>query len=302
MCIELQTPTQLSAGGRSQLPRINGIISPMMKCVVCGGTKFQILFPHKNGHVGKCESCELAQVVPMPTKADIAKLYHEDFDHFTPYLEQIEVHRAYFRRVLRDVIPADDNRRLRLLDIGCALGVLLEEAKKVGFMVQGIDISKDAVKYCKKKGLEVSQKWPKKQFDIVTAFQIIEHERDPLVFMKRVHTLLNKGGLVVLATPDSGGMWRKIMGKRWVGFTHPEHVVLLNFNSMRVLLEKAGFKHIEIRRDSPRPFPLSFAFKRAGDYFPSLKFLLLPLGKLFDHFQIKNLINPWDDMIVYAKK
>jgi hypothetical protein len=108
--------------------------------------------------------------------------------------------------------------------------------------------------------------------------------------------------MAILATPNYGGFWRKVMGKRWFGFAHPEHVVLLDFNSIRMLLEKAGFHDIEIHRDSPRPFPLSFAFTRGADYFPWAAWILKPLGKLFDHFDIKNPINPWDDMIAFARK
>ena len=92
------------------------------------------------------------------------------------------------------------------------------------------------------------------------------------------------------------------MGKRWFGFAHPEHVVLFNFDSMRKLLEKSGFRGIEIRADSPRPFPLSFAFSRAGDYFQWAAWILKPLAKVVDRFRIINPINPWDDMIVFATK
>lgn len=233
----------------------------------------------------------------MPTAQEIAALYHEDFDHFAPYVAQIEVHRKYFRRILQGI-----KKGAKLLDIGCAMGALLEEAKKKGIDAMGVDISKDAVVYCRKKGLVASQEWPKKSFDVITAFQIIEHERDPLAFMKRVYTLLNKEGMAIFATPNYGGIWRKIMGRRWFGFTHPEHVVLLDFTSMRFLLERAGFSDIKIQADSPRPFPLSFAFTRAADYFPHMGWILRRIGTLFHRFNIKNPINPWDDMIVYARK
>ena len=286
----------------------------IMACVVCGGSTFHMLFSHRSGEMGRCLSCGLVQLAPMPRAREIAKLYHEDFDHFAPYIDQLPVHRIYFREKINDVLLRFrglriTNNGLRLLDIGCAMGVLLEEAEKQGIEAVGIDISRDAVAYCRKHGLTAHagtiqsvKKLAPAAFDAVTAFQVIEHERDPLGFMERVHTLLKKGGMVVLATPNYGGWWRKIMGRRWFGFAHPEHVVLLDDNSMRTFLAKVGFRDIEIRPDSPRPFPLSFAFKRAADYFPFLAWLLKPFGKFIDRFNIKNPINPWDDMIVYARK
>ena len=279
--------------------------------------------------MAQCDSCSLVQVVPMPSAREVAALYHEDLHHFDPYIDQLAVHHAYFKKKMEEithhVIPGvtrdpssdsgfrlrgrNDNKKNKLLDIGCAMGVLLEEARDVGFAVEGIDLSQDAVNYCNKHKLKTyngtvytAKQLHENSYDVITAFQIIEHEREPLKMMNRVNKLLKKGGMVVLATPNYGGFWRKVMGKRWFGFAHPEHVVLFNFESMRTLLEKSGFRGIEIRADSPRPFPLSFAFSRAGDYFPWLAWIFKPRGKLLDSFNILNPINPWDDMIVFATK
>ncbi len=293
---------------------------------MCQGTKFTILFTHHgNLKMGRCQACGLVQVVPMLSASQIAGLYHEDFDHFAPYIAQLTVHHAYFKQKIEEIkekiegrrSKTDKNRHLSsivhhpfsLLDIGCLTGVLLEEAKKVGWKPEGIDLSRDAVTYCRKHHLTAFygtvytvKELREKSYNVITAFQIVEHERDPLTMMKRIHSLLKDNGMVILATPNYGGFWRKVMGKRWFGFAHPEHVVLLDFNSMRTLLEKAGFHDIQILADTPRPFPLSFAFTRGADYFPWAAFVLKSLGKLFDHFDIKNPINPWDDMIAYGRK
>lgn len=260
--------------------------------------------------MGRCAVCGLVQVVPMPSKHEIEQLYEEDLEHFEPYIDQLSVHHAYFSQKIKEIgLKIKDLRSPRLLDIGCAMGVLLEEAKAVGYRVEGIDLSADAVSYCVKKKLAVYngtvytvKKLKERSYDVITAFQIIEHEREPVKMMRRVYKLLKKGGMVVLATPDQGGFWQKIMGRRWFGYRHPEHVVLLDFNSMRKLLETSGFTDIEILHDSPRPFPLSFAFNRAGDYFPWAAWIFKPLAVLFDHLKIVNPINPWDDMIVFARK
>lgn len=243
-----------------------------------------------------CKGCGLVAVVPMPNETEIKTLYHEDFDHFAPYLDQIDVHRKYFQKKLREIVGK------KILDIGCAMGVFLEEAQKEGREAYGVDISKDAVIYCKKKGLRVSQTYPRMSFDAVTAFEVIEHERNPLGMMKRVYTLLKKGGVAVLTTPNHDSIWRKIMGKSWVGYKHPEHVTFWNPRSLRVLMEKTGFKKIKIQKDTLRPFPLSFLFTRAADYFPWAAWLFKPIGKILQHFNIVNPINPWDDLIVVGRK
>jgi SAM-dependent methyltransferase len=244
------------------------------------------------------------QVVPMPSEKEIQKLYHEDIEHFAPYIAQIPVHREYFRKKIKEINTqyAIRNTQCHLLDIGCAMGILLKEAKKAGYKAQGVDISADAVAYCRKKGFSVSQRWPTSKFDVITAFEIIEHERDPKRMMSRVYKLLNKGGLAFLTTPNHDSFWRKIMGTWWVGYHHPEHVTFWDPQSLTYLLKTSGFRNIKIQRDSPRPFPLSFVFTRGADYMPWAARILKPIGKLLDRFHLKNPINPWDDLIMYGRK
>lgn len=263
-----------------------------MKCVLCGAAEFSVIYRFR-----KCTRCGLVQVVPMPSTRAIAALYREDIEHFEPYIAQMAVHRAYFREKLRDI-----KKHVTLLDIGCAMGILLEEAKKAGIRAAGVDISRDAVAFCRRKGLTASQTYPKRRVDVVTAFEVIEHERDPLGFMRRVYKLLNNGGIVVLTTPNHSTVWQKLMGKHWVSYRHPEHVTFWDATTLRYLLTQTGFSNITTRRDSPRPFPLSFVFTRAADYFPWAAWILRPMGKILDRFHIVNIINPWDDLLVVGEK
>src|SRR5438876_9363 len=52
-------------------------------------------------------------------------------------------------------------------------------------------------------------------FDVVTAFDIVEHSLEPLKFLARLHDLLRVGGWLALTTPDAGHGLRYVMGKRW---------------------------------------------------------------------------------------
>ena len=45
----------------------------------------------------------------------------------------------------------------KVLEIGCGSGVLMEAALKKTKNVQGVDVDKEAVKFCKKKGLNVKE-------------------------------------------------------------------------------------------------------------------------------------------------
>ncbi len=300
------------------------------RCLVCGGSALSQLFMREDGRsVRLCQTCGLGQVVPRPTAREVARLYREDSDHFRPYLEQIEVHRSYFRRKIQDIFSLlvarrDENFlgtaiRLHpakilshlapfinspptLLDIGCAMGVLLEEAQKQGIEAYGVDVSADAAAYCRKKGLRVSQTIPRARFDVVTLFEVIEHEANPIALMRRVYKLLKNGGIALITTPNHDTFWRKLMGKWWVGYRHPEHLNFFNETSLKELMKRAGFTKIVLRKDTPRPFPLSFLFTRGADYFPWAAWFLKPIGNMLKHTSIVNPINPWGDLLALVRK
>lgn len=283
-----------------------------MKCAVCKNNQLIFLFRLDDlRSVRRCSFCGLTQVAPLPSIKDVAGLYHENIDHFTPYLEQLEVHRRYFQQKISQ-LTTYNSQPTTILDVGCALGVLLEEAQKVGWKAVGIDISKDAVSYCTKKGLKAFQgtlttfaRGPLAKgvrFDCVTAFEVIEHERDPLGMIQSIFKLLKPGGIAVMTTPNHNGWGRRLMGKWWPGYQHPEHLFFFDPDSIIYLFRKAGFSVVEVRNDSPRPFPLSFAFTRAADYFPLLKSPLKAIGNLLDHWKLINPLNPWNGMLVVVRK
>jgi predicted TPR repeat methyltransferase len=189
------------------------------------------------------------------------------------------------------------------------MGVLLQEAQIQGFRAEGLDISADAVAYCKKQGLTATTgsvgdyaKKTKKKFHVITAFEIIEHEYEPRKMVETMYHMLYEDGLAIVTTPNHGSIWRMVMGKYWPGYQHTEHLFFFDEASLWNLFTSVGFTHVEIRKDDSRPFPLSFLFTRAADYFPLFGPWLRFFGKLLAPLPLVNPINPWDDLIVIARK
>ncbi len=285
-----------------------------MQCAVCGNKELEFLFhTHNDWQVRRCQNCGLVQVCPLPTQLEISQLYQEDLLHFKPYIEQLAVHRRYFQKKLRWIGEKKvdkDNRRL--LDVGCAMGVLLVEAKKFSFAPVGLDISRDAIKYCRAQGLNAykgslggnKSDLPKNlSFDVVTAFEIIEHESDPVRMLKEIYKLLAPGGLVVVTTPNCDSWWRVLMGRFWPGYQHPEHLFFFDPGSVRYIFNLAGFLQVEITKDEPRPFPISFVLQRIEDYFPILKSLIEAIGRIGlirPILKLRNPFDPWTGMQIVA--
>src|SRR3972149_1827710 len=162
-------------------------------CYLCGNNKLKIIV-NLDWQIKTCLKCRLVQVNPLPKKVEVDRLYQGDYwKNFSFYGEQLTTHKNYFRKKVEELKKYKLTGKL--LDVGCALGVLLEITRKQRFDVEGIDISDFAVKQCHKLGLKVSQGIiidikKKNYYDIITAFEVVEHELDPLLTVKTAHNLL----------------------------------------------------------------------------------------------------------------
>ncbi len=97
-----------------------------------------------------------------------------------------------------------------VLEIGCGSGEFLELAQNKGAIPLGIEFNPGAVQACQKKGLNVclqtieehGQK-DDKVYDVVCAFQVLEHLTKPASFIKEALSLLKTGGLLILSVPNN---------------------------------------------------------------------------------------------------
>jgi 2-polyprenyl-3-methyl-5-hydroxy-6-metoxy-1,4-benzoquinol methylase len=138
----------------------------------------------------------------------------------------------------------------RLLDVGCASGFFLEAALDAGFEPIGIELSTVAI------GMAAPRVQPliihgdvntligrqQRDFDIVSAFDIVEHTQDPRSFVADISRALRPGGLLVISTPDTGHWLRPLMGAAWPMLQPDQHTYLFSRGAMEDLLRRAGFE------------------------------------------------------------
>ncbi|HEY2386751.1 MAG TPA: methyltransferase domain-containing protein [Candidatus Binatia bacterium] len=100
----------------------------------------------------------------------------------------------------------------RWLDLGCAYGYLVAEARAGGFRSVGVDVSAYALAKVAAAAPSVAGRvargvlerlpFPDRSFDVVSAFDVLEHVVDPETALREIHRLLRPGGVLVAATPD----------------------------------------------------------------------------------------------------
>jgi len=156
---------------------------------------------------------------------------------------------------------------LKLLDIGCGNGSFIYKAKELGFDVYGIDIDSKSIQAAKEKlglknvynmNLDEFVEYAKKEglkFDVITFFQVLEHQTDPSGFMQKVKELLNPGGKVVGAVPNRDRLFVEFSrsGRNydfpphhflWFNKKALENIFLINSFKVRVSKLKPSFKRI----------------------------------------------------------
>ena len=100
-------------------------------------------------------------------------------------------------------------QNLKILDAGCGTGKNIEYLSKYG-EVHGIDFSKDALKFCRKKGFinlkqgEIENlPYDNNTFDLVTCFGVLYHQgiKDDLKAVQELSRVCKPGGYVLITTP-----------------------------------------------------------------------------------------------------
>ncbi|MDH4229807.1 MAG: class I SAM-dependent methyltransferase [Nitrospirota bacterium] len=135
-----------------------------------------------------------------------------------------------------------------LLDVGCNTGDLLDFARSQGCVTYGIEFSGSVHPQLREKGHQVigdPLAEGEGYFDVITAFDLIEHLYDVNGFLKVCGRALRIGGKLVILTGDPGCVPARLAGGRWWYVAPPEHIV---FPSRRFLSGLDGWRVAEWHR------------------------------------------------------
>lgn len=215
----------------------------------------------------RCGTCGHMQLERFPAPGELADAYASA--ESAAYVEEEAGERATARRTLerveRHAAPG------ALLDVGCWVGFLLDEARARGWRTLGVEPSEFASSFARERlGLEVrtveldDASLEGERFDAVVLGDVIEHLPRPGEALDRIASLLAPGGVVALMLPDAGSRLARAMGRRWWSVV-PTHVQYFTRHSIRVLLDRHGFEPLELGT-APKAFTVRYYLGRVGGY------------------------------------
>ena len=145
----------------------------------------------------------------------------------------------------------------KVLEIGCSIGAAAQLLSERGFDVIATDISSFAVKKAskiihdvefEKLDIETSKKYDK-SFDLIYAFEVIEHLGQPDKALENMHRMLKKNGVVICSTPYPYGYV----------FSDLTHINVRHPIDWSRIFARAGFKNIKYKQVGFVPFFYRFS-------------------------------------------
>jgi 2-polyprenyl-3-methyl-5-hydroxy-6-metoxy-1,4-benzoquinol methylase len=91
-----------------------------------------------------------------------------------------------------------------MLDVGCASGTFLSDARNAGWAVSGLEINAEFPGFCRKTpgiddvkvGMFSDPPFPDASFDAVAMFDVLEHMYGTLLSVRQCKRLLKPGGIL----------------------------------------------------------------------------------------------------------
>lgn len=241
-------------------------------CPLCEGNRRTVLFPANfdpsrmdgeafavkgksrapHYQINRCAGCGMIYSGPVMEPAALARLYHE-FRHENTGEREVDNVAATFRHYYSLARPHLE-RRERVLDIGCDIGLFLGNARGDGFHeLYGIEPNRQAARKAAAipgttvfGGLYEDAEFPEGHFDLISLIHVLDHLIDVNTSLRRALRHLAKGGVIVAVVHNVDSTLGRLLGERFPPF-NIQHNHFFSKATLRRLFVKHGYSVVDVR-------------------------------------------------------
>ena len=230
------------------------------KCIVCASskhTKYQkcvdYLVSQEEFTLTKCDNCGFVFTNPRPTIKEIGPYYksEEYYSHSSNNKSLVSMVynkiRNYNIKSKLALIQSKTMKTGTLLDYGCGAGLFIQQAKKEGWSVNGIEPNADARKVAESLGLEVQApesigNFEQSSFDVISLWHVLEHLHDIETVIPKLKSLLKDNGCLVVAVPNLLSWDANKYKHKWAAYDVPRHLYHFSPNDIKGIFANFGMR------------------------------------------------------------
>lgn len=240
-------------------------VHPTAICPLCASETSEILahqLRRGNGMVRFCPACDhgyLVQEQVLDAKKYYSEMYRQEYSHNAQAAatHAREIHRVYknYQQDRLHHISPHLNAGSRLLEVGASAGQFLIHVKDMVGEVNAIELDKACCAFLGSElGIEAdaefleNSSFAAQAYDVVCAFQVIEHVKQPVEFLKTLVQATKKGGSIFIEAPNLHdpllALWGNTSYKNF--FYHSAHLHYFTESSLNKVAQDAGFRPDQI--------------------------------------------------------
>jgi len=234
-------------------------------CPLCSGMVDVVLaseLRRGHGNVKYCEGCQHGFLINnqiVDEKAYYAEEYRKEYSHnaeeaSTNAREIFDVYKSYQSERLKEVTP-ELGLSKSLLEVGASSGQFLTHVKDLVYKVDAIELDEACCEFLKNElGIAVDSNFLRESvfadelYDVVCAFQVLEHVPDPVSFIRDLKQSTKEDGVIFVEVPNLHDplltVWDVDTYKKF--FYHSAHLHYFTEHSLRQVALNAGFGEEQI--------------------------------------------------------
>ena len=237
-------------------------------CPSCGTSSTRavpVRYSHPDWPMVKCPNCDLIYLEYVPNYSELYDEIAWTHQHKreekrrlkqSPILARIDMWTRWRLGIFGDATPAGGLTAWAkpgpVLDIGCSTGEAFAKLPPA-YVPNGIEIDAIAAEKARAifeprggrlvnaDGVTGLQQFPENYFTGVSLWSYLEHEARPREALEGVRRVLRHDGIVLVKVPNFNCWNRSILGKKWPGFRHPDHVQYFTPSTLARLARATGF-------------------------------------------------------------